>query len=104
MNYSEAYNTTIAEFSVYQKAFEIRMIDDIFLKAQGAWLGQAVQATKGKGRNIRSKFSDFRDFYDWEKEIKNIFVPENRNVKKRRSLAEINAIANEYINKRKGGK
>ncbi|MBF0847800.1 hypothetical protein IR145_10090, partial [Streptococcus danieliae] len=68
-----------------------------------AWLNQAVQATRGSGKNIKSKFRNFKEFFDWSNEIENIFTQKNnKKSSKKISLAEINALANEYIEK-KGG-
>lgn len=98
MTYSQAYNTTLEQFANYQKAFEIQTIDSIHLMARNAWLNQSAKATKGKGKNIRSAYSDFRDFFDWDLEIQNLFTPQ----KKRRKLdriSEVNRLMNEYIEK-----
>lgn len=98
MTYSQAYNTTLEQFVNYQKAFEIQTVDSIHLMARNAWLNQSAKATKGKGKNIRSAYSDFRDFFDWDLEIQNLFTPQ----KKRRKLdriSEINRLMNEYIEK-----
>lgn len=66
--------------------------------AENAWLSQAAKATKGKGKNIRSAYKDFIDFFDWDKEIRNIFNPTNR---KRRldRMAEVNRLMNDYLMK-----
>ena len=87
MSYSEAYN----------KAFKIRVKDELFLRAKAAWFNQTVQATKGKGKNTRSIYKNFDDFYDWEQEIENIFNPKEE--KTQYSLADVNELMNEYLNK-----
>ena len=66
MTYSQAYNTTLEQFASYQKAFEIQTVDSIHLMARNAWLNQSAKATKGKGKNIRSAYRDFQDFFDWD--------------------------------------
>lgn len=97
MSYSEAYNTTPHQFNIYHKAFKIRVKDELFLRAKAAWFNQTVQATKGKGKNTRSIYKNFDDFYNWEQEIENIFNPKEE--KTQHSLADVNELMNEYLNK-----
>lgn len=97
MSYSEAYNTAPHQFNIYHKAFKIRVKDELFLRAKAAWFNQTVQATKGKGKNTRSIYKNFDDFYNWEQEIENIFNPKEE--KTQHSLADVNELMNEYLNK-----
>lgn len=97
MSYSEAYNTTPHQFNIYHKAFKIRVKDELFLRAKAAWFNQTVQATKGKGKNTRSIYKNFDDFYNWEQEIENIFNPKEE--KTQHSLADVNELMNEYLRK-----
>ena len=97
MSYSEAYNTTPHQFNIYHKAFKIRVKDELFLRAKAAWFNQTVQATKGKGRNTRSIYKNFDDFYNWEQEIENVFNPKEK--KSQHSLADVNELMNEYLSK-----
>lgn len=97
MSYSEAYNTTPHQFNIYHKAFKIRVKDELFLRAKAAWFNQTVKATKGKGRNTRSIYKNFDDFYNWEQEIENIFNPKDE--KSQHSLADVNELMNEYLSK-----
>lgn len=97
MSYSEAYNTTPHQFNIYHKAFKIRVKDELFLRAKAAWFNQTVQATKGKGRNTRSIYKSFKDFYNWEQEIENVFIPKEKT--SQHSLADVNELMNEYLNK-----
>ena len=69
----------------------------MFLRAKAAWFNQTVQATKGKGKNTRSIYKNFDDFYNWEQEIENIFNPKEE--KTQHSLADVNELMNEYLNK-----
>ena len=73
------------------------MKDELFLRAKAAWFNQTVQATKGKGKNTRSIYKNFDDFYNWEQEIENIFNPKEE--KTQHSLADVNELMNEYLNK-----
>lgn len=70
----------------------------MFLRAKSAWFNQTVQATKGKGKNTRSIYKKFEDFYDWEQEIFNVFNPEETE-QSQHSLADINELMNEFYNK-----
>jgi hypothetical protein len=97
LSYSEAYNTTPHQFNIYHKAFKIRVKDELFLRAKAAWFNQTVQATKGKGKNTRSIYKNFDDFYNWEQEIENIFNPKEE--KSQHSLADVNELMNEYLSK-----
>lgn len=69
----------------------------MFLRAKAAWFNQTVQATKGKGKNTRSIYKNFDDFYNWEQEIENIFNPKEE--KTQHSLADVNELMNEYLSK-----
>ena len=73
------------------------MKDELFLRAKAAWFNQTVQATKGKGKNTRSIYKNFDDFYNWEQEIENIFNPKEE--KTQHSLADVNELMNEYLSK-----
>ena len=68
----------------------------MFLRAKAAWFNQTVQATKGKGRNTRSIYKNFDDFYNWEQEIENVFNPKE---KSQHSIADVNELMNEYLSK-----
>ena len=70
----------------------------MFLRAKSAWFNQTVQATKGKGKNTRSIYKKFEDFYDWEQEIFNVFNPEKIE-QSQHSIADINELMNEFYNK-----
>lgn len=74
------------------------MKDELFLRAKSAWFNQTVQATKGKGKNTRSIYKKFEDFYDWEQEIFNVFNPEEIE-QSQHSIADINELMNEFYNK-----
>ena len=97
MSYSEAYNTTLHQYEIYKKAFDIRVKDELFLRAKAAWFNQTVQATKGKGKNTRSIYKNFEDFYNWEQEIENVFNFKEK--KSQHSLADVNELMNEFLNK-----
>ena len=70
-------------------AHQVKQQGDQLTASYQAWQNQTAQATKGSGKNIRSAYNSFRDFYDQEKEFRNIFVPHS-NKKRRLSMAEMN--------------
>ena len=66
--------------------------------AKNAWYSQAAKSTKGSGKNIRSAYEDFNDFFDYDTEIQNLFQPTERRRKLDR-MAELNRLMNEYLEK-----
>ncbi|WP_046390423.1 hypothetical protein [Streptococcus uberis] len=100
LTYEQAYRTTLEQFMLYQKAYEVKVEDESYLQAIGAWYSQTVQATTGKGKNVKPKFKKFDEFYDHNKEFEKVFNEELRNekVNRRNRMLE----ANRRYNK-KGG-
>ena len=86
------------QLQVYHKAFEIRTVDRLYLMAKNAFYNQAAKATKGKGKNIRSAYESFEDFFDYDAEIQNLFQP-NKRKRKGDRMAELNRLMNEYLEK-----
>lgn len=84
---------TIHEFSVYQLAFQIKSQHEMYNIALQSWFNQTVQATTGSGKNVKSKYSKFDQFYDNEKNFKQIFKHESK--QKELSIADRNKILNE---------
>lgn len=66
--------------------------------AENAWLTQAAKATKGRGKNVRSAYKHFTDFFDWDREIQNLFQPTSRRRRLDR-MAEVNRLMNDYLMK-----
>lgn len=84
------------EFQIYQLAYQIRNRDRQHDIATQAWMNQSVQATKGKGKNVKSAYKSFDDFFDVNKVNNGIFKGENK--KKQNggmSIAERNRLLNE---------
>lgn len=99
MDYLKASRVTVSEFEIYTKAFEvIRQERDLSLAKQ-AWFNQSVQATKGIGKNVKSAYKCFDDFYDNKKAFESIFNHEEpKKENKKLSLADKNRLLN-----KKGG-
>lgn len=66
--------------------------------AKNAFYTQAAKATKGKGKNIRSAYETFEDFFDYDAEIRNLFEPTEKRIRLDR-MAELNRLMNEYLEK-----
>lgn len=86
---------------VYNKAYRIRMADAAYQSAMQAWNNQEVKRTKGSGRSVRPLYEHFSDFFDYENELSAALGNENVQ-RKRNTLADVNRLMNEYI-ERKGG-
>ncbi|MBF0699425.1 hypothetical protein [Streptococcus danieliae] len=66
--------------------------------AKNAFYTQAAKATKGKGKNIRSAYETFEDFFDYDAEIQNLFRPTEKRSRIDR-MSELNRLMNEYLEK-----
>lgn len=58
-----------------------------------------AKATKGEGKNTRSKYDTFEDFYDSEKEFRNALRPSKAVQAPVKSTSRLNAI----LNPKRGG-
>ena len=76
---------------MYLLAHQIKAQEAELLSAKQAWFNQQVKATKQVGKEIRSVYKTFDDFYDNAKVYKNIFEPqeEKENVRKL-TIADMN--------------
>lgn len=86
------------EFGLYGLAYQVKKQDMRSNASYQSWQNQNVQATKGKGKNTRSAYKNFNDFYDAEKDFESIFVTEPQEKKRRLSMAE----RNRRLNKNRG--
>ncbi|PJH64074.1 hypothetical protein CVR98_26645, partial [Salmonella enterica subsp. enterica serovar Enteritidis] len=82
----EAGDMTLYEFRLYGLGHAIKQEEERFLTALQSWNNQQVQATKGSGRNTRSAYESFKDFYDKQDNFRQIFMPSKKE-QKRVSLA-----------------
>ena len=76
---------------MYLLAHQIKAQEAELLSAKQAWFNQLVKETKKVGKEIRSVYESFDDFYDNSKIYKNIFEPqaEKENVRKL-TIADMN--------------
>ena len=89
---------TLYEFGLYGLAYQVKKQDIRSNASYQSWQNQNVQATKGKGKNARSAYKKFSEFYDAEKDFESIFVTEIQEKKRRLSMAE----RNRRLNKKRG--
>ena len=76
---------------MYLLAYQIKAQEAELLSAKQAWSNQLAKATKKVGKEMRSAYKSFDDFYDNSKVYKNIFEPqvEKENVRKL-TIADMN--------------
>ncbi|WP_350017474.1 hypothetical protein [Streptococcus jiangjianxini] len=99
MSFVEASRTTLEEFQIYDIAYAIQQEDKRFNAAIQSWFNQSVKATKGRGKNTKSAYKNFTDFYDHADEFNRLFEPPEL-PKQVLSIAEKNRLMNSV---RKGG-
>lgn len=61
---------TIAQYEIMLKALEYQMVDDEYRAHRQAFLNFAVQAEKKSGKKTVPVYRRFRQFFDYEKELK----------------------------------
>jgi hypothetical protein len=81
------------EFRLLSIAYQVKLHDQQFDSAYQAWMNQQVQATKGSGKNVKSAYKTFDDFFNNKKQFERIFVPE-KDKKRRLTMAEKNRLLN----------
>lgn len=69
MSILEIKRTTLADFEVMQRAKALEQVDEMYKASIQAWQNAVVQATDSKGK---PKFRRFKQFFDYEKEIKRV--------------------------------
>ena len=61
---------TIAQYEIMLEALEYQMVDDEYRANRQAFLNFAVQAEKKSGKKTVPVYRRFRQFFDYEKELK----------------------------------
>lgn len=79
------------------KAFRLATVDKEYYMHMQAWLNHQVTATKKQGDKQIPAFKRFKDFYDYEKQIKAIEEPKEQKItenerKTAKRLAAINSL------------
>ena len=72
-SFEEVDRLTIAEYNLLMEAVRLKQIDKDYRNHLQAFLNYAVKAEKKAGKN-KSKpvFTKFKQFYDYEKELKKV--------------------------------
>lgn len=78
-NLNEVARITLDEFDKYLKASRLRRLDEEYFISLQSFKNQQIQATKGSGKNSKPKYSTFKEFFDYEKQEKEILgVPKKK--------------------------
>lgn len=95
---------TPREYFALMKGHSYKVVDARYDAHMQSWLDQQVQATKktGKKGDVKPVYESFKDFFDYEKELKNVeksYVKEPISKEKverfRSSVAEVERLMNE---------
>lgn len=95
MSDDEIDHLTLKKYDWRMRAHQLKRVDvehDIHLQS---WTNQQVQATKGKGTNVKSKFNKFEDFFNKDKMIKKVEGKTPTQVSKKNRIAEMARRANQ---------
>lgn len=91
LTYIETLRMTQHEFHMYLLAHQIKMQEAELLSAKQAWFNQLVKATKKVGRETRSAYKSFDDFYNNANVYRNIFESqENKEKVRKLNMADMN--------------
>jgi hypothetical protein len=69
-SFEQVDRMTIAQYEIMLEALEYQMIDDEYRAHRQAFLNFAVQAEKKSGKKTVPVYRRFRQFFDYEKELK----------------------------------
>lgn len=69
-NFEQFEQLTPREYGVLIDAWELSDIDKDYRAAQAAWLNARAQDKKRVGREVRYVYTDFKGFFDYEKQEK----------------------------------
>lgn len=71
-SFEQVDQLTIPQYEIMMEALKYRMIDDEYRAHRQAFLNFAVQAQKKSGKKTVPVYKRFRNFFDYEKELKNV--------------------------------
>ncbi|MED4172559.1 hypothetical protein P4631_08940 [Halalkalibacterium halodurans] len=93
---------TPREYTSLMRGYSLKQVDIRYQAHMQAWLNQMVKATKGSEKNPKPAFGEFKDFFDYDKEIKSVeraYQPKRITREKverfKRSKAEAERLLNE---------
>ena len=69
-SFSEVDRLTIPEYRLLMKAAKLKEVDRDYRNHLQAFLNMSVQAQKKKGKKSVPVFKEFRQFYNYEKAVK----------------------------------
>lgn len=84
---------TLYEYEARMYAYRLKQVDKDLEMHQQAWLNHQVTKTKEQGSKRVSVYRNFKDFYDYKKELRKVEHREINEENKR--LARIARMANE---------
>lgn len=107
MNLREARRSLPKDFPLLLKAHSIASQEKEYYISLQAWQSQAVQATTGSGKNTKSKYRNFNDFYDNRVRFNSAMGRQQPEEENKLTLADRNRLLNKTGNvevRRRGGK
>lgn len=98
MSLLEARRSLPRDFPIFLMAHRLKLQDHEYLEHLGAWVNQAVQATKGSPKNPKPKYKKFNQFYDSVDSFNDVLGVKREEVRSVRSsgsrLADMNMLLN----------
>ena len=71
-SFEQVDRLTIAQYEIMMEALRYRIVDDEYRAHRQAFLNFAAQAQKKSGKKTVPVYKRFRNFFDYEKELKNV--------------------------------
>ena len=94
MNLREARRSLPKDFPILLKSYDIASQEKEYYISLQAWQNQTVQATTGSGKNAKSKYRNFNDFYDNRARFNSAMGRQEPEEEKRLTLADRNRLIN----------
>lgn len=94
MNLREARRSLPKDFPILLKSYDIASQEKEYYISLQAWQSQAVQATTGSGKNTKSKYRNFNDFYDNRARFNSALGRQEPEEENKLTLADRNRIIN----------
>ena len=89
MSVLEAKRTTLADLEVLMKAQSYRIVDEKYRSAIHSWDNMRLKQTRKKGNKTLPLYTNFKDFFDYEKELEKIDGYDRENIGKTDERMEI---------------
>lgn len=80
---------SLEEYSLQMQAHRLKQIDKEHDMHLQAWLNHGVTATKEQGKKQVPVYKTFKDFYDYQKRLKEVERPKTKLNIKNRHMAQI---------------